>query len=427
MVVLFDNWVCQKSLHLPVFIDLNFLPNIGIKEVVCNTDPDYIGWFEIFGIYFASETVFPLYSFTLLVCGEGDNKTLVRGGFKGLPEEGGYNEGSTPQCVHSKNSERKIFLDNRVAFGIVDPESLTIRINNSDLKVYPYVIFKVICKNIYFDSSWCIGLNIYRMLTLEETIILPLYMSRYWSMGEMRRRAFNKVYAARKEKVTPKHLILVPNVKDVWGLSKRSKLPLDKHECAEQVADRVTPHPGRHPTYRGRQTRQDADHMAAWLENVTHESLVADPGHLEYEKVFPCAAPLADFLLLDCEREDSYVLPSLDVVRKWVSTRSITADWASKVHVKEFIVGHSTEEEFHSFRADFFRRHCRDQNELPTGVLSLDVEDVKAQVHDLYRMRTRVGEWLTLNGSDNEPIYSDDDDSERGFGFPGKIMYGGSD
>ena len=156
-----------------------------------------------------------------------------------------------------------------------------------------------------------------------------------------------------------------------------------------------------------------------------------DPGLVEFEQLFPCGAPLIDFLSLDCEREDAWAYPSLDTVHKWIATRSITTSWANEVRVKEFIIGLDTEEMFDIFRANFWRWYGNDQNNLPTGVVSFDNESVPCRLYDIARIASNPDKWVLLDGNkgDTSDITSENmlEKSDKGANFTAKFMFGGSD
>ena len=158
---------------------------------------------------------------------------------------------------------------------------------------------------------------------------------------------------------------------------------------------------------------------------------VVDPGLVEFDKLFPCGAPLIDFLSLDCEREDAWAYPSLDNVHKWIATRSITTSWANEVKVKEFIIGLDNNEKFDTFWADFWRWYGKGQNDLPTGVVSFDTESVPCKLYDFARIASNPGKWMLLDGNkgDTSDILSENmqDKSDRGANFTAKLMFGGSD
>ena len=253
-----------------------------------------------------------------------------------------------------------------------------------------------------------------------------MYLIRYWSPAELRRRAIQQTLDERALSAREKSLILVPHIEGVWN---GSDARLTKESVAVAVAGQNA------PSKRRSQSRStaDNDHMAAWLKAVGPTASLTDPGLVPFEDMIPSGAPLIDFLSLDSERDDTWTYPSWDTVRKWRGSRSITPEWASKVIVKEFVVGYDSEEKFGSFKADFWRRYQRDQDEFPTGVISFDTESVPCTTHDVVRVAENPETWVPLTtlkekeGLHVIPVSNKPSEKETGYQFPAKIMFGGSD
>ena len=252
--------------------------------------------------------------------------------------------------------------------------------------------------------------------------VTDICLIRYYTPVEMRRKVIAKVHDVRRKPVNATSLILVPDVPGVWSGSSPA---LTKASVAGAIAGRAP------PSFYKKKPTADGDHMRSWLGNVGSTSTVVDPGLVEFDELFPCGAPLLDFLSLDCEREDAWAYPSLDTVHKWVATRSITTSWANEVKVKEFVIGLDDQAKFDTFRADFWRRYGKGQNDLPTGVVSFDTESVACNQYDLARFVSSPGKWVAFNGTkgDLSDISSENlpSKSDKGASFTAKLMFGGSD
>ena len=64
--------------------------------------------------------------------------------------------------------------------------------------------------------------------------------------------------------------------------------------------------------------------------------------------------------------------------------------------MKEFVIGLDTEKMFESLRAAFWRRYGRDQDDLPTGVVSFGTESVPCNISDLARIASNPVQWVSL-------------------------------
>ena len=254
-----------------------------------------------------------------------------------------------------------------------------------------------------------------------------MYFIRYWAPAELRRRAIQQTLDERALPVRKESFILVPHLEGVWN---GSDAKLTKESVAVAVAGQKAPSKRR---LQSRPTTADNDHMAAWLKAMGPANKLTDPRLVPFDDMIPCGAPLIDYLSLDSERDDTWTYPSWDTVRKWRGSRSITSEWASKVTVKEFVVGYDSEEKFGSFKADFWRRYQRDQDEFPNGVISFDTESVPCTTWDVVRLVENPEEWVPLTtlkekeGLQVIPVINKPSGMDTGYQFPAKIMFGGSD
>ena len=254
--------------------------------------------------------------------------------------------------------------------------------------------------------------------------VFDMYVIRHWTPAELRRKAQGQTLEQRRMEASSKSLILVPHVEGVWN---GKEAPLTKEAMAVAVAGRPAPNLKR-SKYR---TTADNDHMAAWLKAMGPTRALTDPRLVPFEDMIPSSAPLIDFLCLDSERDDTWSCPSWDTVRKWRDNRSITSEWATKVSVKEFVIGSGSEDQFGSFKANFWRRYQRDQEEFQTGVISLDNESVPCTTYDVVRIAENPDAWIPLTTMKDDdraiPVRNKPAKGDQGYQFPAKIMFGGSD
>ena len=111
--------------------------------------------------------------------------------------------------------------------------------------------------------------------------------------------------------------------------------------------------------------------------------------------------------------------------------RSITSDWPKKVVVREFVIGINNKEPFESFQANFWWKFGRDQYDLPTRVVSFNMEIVPCTLFNLTRMVANPDKWVHLSPKkgDKRDIPSKFllKDSDKGTNFPAKVMFSGCD
>ena len=95
--------------------------------------------------------------------------------------------------------------------------------------------------------------------------------------------------------------------------------------------------------------------------------------------------------------------------------------------MKEIICGVSTQDELEKFHEWITEKHLKDQEKFDSGVLSMDVEDVKASYYDVMRM----GGEIVISNTGTQIFKSKINDRlvpgirEDGWKqTPGKIMFG---
>ena len=77
-----------------------------------------------------------------------------------------------------------------------------------------------------------------------------------------------------------------------------------------------------------------------------------------------------------------------------LDNKGLTFSVIKEVEVREIVCGESTVEDIENFHEWIMKKHLENQDEFDTGVISMDVEDVKASYFDIMRM---AGEIVILN------------------------------
>ena len=94
--------------------------------------------------------------------------------------------------------------------------------------------------------------------------------------------------------------------------------------------------------------------------------------------------PLLDFLAVDKDRMDSWNVPSRQYIAEMQTNRGLSLEVLKRVEVREIIVGVSSPEKLKETINWMWERYAINQAELPTTVLSLDVEEVPGHLYDEY-------------------------------------------
>ena len=134
-------------------------------------------------------------------------------------------------------------------------------------------------------------------------------------------------------------------------------------------------------------TKDDERNMRTYLKKSFKDKLVI-PKAGSNEEYLPMGAPLLDFLMVETEGSEPKEL------RFYQENRNLTFSVLVKVEVREIICRVSTQDEIEKFHEWIMEKHLKDQEKFDSGVLSMDVEDVKASYYDIMRM---AGELVISN------------------------------
>ena len=133
--------------------------------------------------------------------------------------------------------------------------------------------------------------------------------------------------------------------------------------------------------------------MRTYLKESPKDKLVILKAGLN-ENYLPMGAPLLDFLTVETEGSAGWKYPKLKELRSYQENRGLTFSVLEEVEVREIICGVSTQDEIEKFHEWIMEKHLKDQEKFDSGVLSMDVEDVKASYYDIMRM---AGELVISN------------------------------
>lgn len=90
------------------------------------------------------------------------------------------------------------------------------------------------------------------------------------------------------------------------------------------------------------------------------------------------------------ESSDDWKYPGRALIDHWSHERGITKRILEQVEVKEIIVGRYSDTEIEEILSWFWEKYALDQSDLPTNVVSMDVEEIKATLYDTYRIAGRI-------------------------------------
>ena len=100
----------------------------------------------------------------------------------------------------------------------------------------------------------------------------------------------------------------------------------------------------------------------------------------------PVQAPLLDYLTVETEGSTGWKYPKLTYLRGFLQKRGLTYSVLEDVEVREVICGTSSTKEIQKFHEWITEKHLENQDKFDTGVISMDMEHVKALYYDVMRM-----------------------------------------
>ena len=231
---------------------------------------------------------------------------------------------------------------------------------------------------------------------------------------ELLRRAEIKINSERDSTVGYSSKFLVPHKDDVWGSGEKQ---INKQRISLAVA-KLDEEP-----------RCDEYFMRKFLQRSPTSGMI-DPGLDDFEKMIPCGSPIIEFLRSDAQRTDSWRYPSKEDLDDWRENRGFTANYPSKVDVREIVAGVTPEEEIVKF-AEWIESKIQDDNrQMPTNVISLDVEEIPITNFDYIRMGMPqyIGKEIHLTRKLGEYTEEEkelfEDRQDFNMNLPVKVMFG---
>ena len=132
-------------------------------------------------------------------------------------------------------------------------------------------------------------------------------------------------------------------------------------------------------------TKDDEKNMRLYLRKSFKDKLVIPRAGLN-DEFLPMGAPLLDFLTVDTEGSTGWKYPRLEELKFYQANRGLTFSVLEEVEVRKIICGISTQDEIEKFHEWITEKHIENQDKFDSGVISMDVEDVKASYYDVMRM-----------------------------------------
>ena len=104
----------------------------------------------------------------------------------------------------------------------------------------------------------------------------------------------------------------------------------------------------------------------------------------------PVQAPLLDYLNIETKGSTGWKYPKLQELRRFQQKQGVTYSVLEDVEVREVICGISLTEEIQKLHEWTTEKHLENQASFDKGVISMDVEDVKASYYDVMRMAGKI-------------------------------------
>ena len=134
----------------------------------------------------------------------------------------------------------------------------------------------------------------------------------------------------------------------------------------------------------------DRSVMSTYLKNV-NQSGVQIPRGIKFDDFLPAGAPILDFLAVSMEKMECWQFPSKTEINSYQRNRGLSLNMMHEVEVKEVIIGETTPEQCNEIFSWFWSKHEKDQKSYPTAVCSMDNEEIKISLLDVYRMAGKIG------------------------------------
>ena len=203
---------------------------------------------------------------------------------------------------------------------------------------------------------------------------LILYFS-YITYPNLQTAAETNFARIRLRPALPHFQFLIPGDVNEWGKNK----PVNKDRITKATAG-VFPKP--------KWYEKDRTMMRKFLDNIK-EGQFNLPDIAPIESIMPIPVPVFDTVKNIMMKQGTWQYPPKTTWGGWSEKRAVS--WASvdNVDVREVFVGSTPVEEIWQFINWLDDRHEANQNELGTGVMSLDVEEIRVSYFDYLRVTSR--------------------------------------
>ena len=231
------------------------------------------------------------------------------------------------------------------------------------------------------------------------------------SSRDLTSRAARIMIKQRKQDYSPEMRMLIPRVNpNPW----RTTGPLEKSMIMKDYC-------GYKPVM-GRGT--DAACMNKYLEKIGEDGMLI-PRRVNINEFLPAGAPLLDFLATTLDREESWKFPPKEEIKFYQRARNVNYKLLDEVQVREIIIGETSVEEIKSITTWMWKQWEKDQRMNPTQIISLDNEEIKCTLYDIYRMAGVLDcNFPRIAAKDEELIQRPGLPEDRPCQLPTKVMFG---
>ena len=134
---------------------------------------------------------------------------------------------------------------------------------------------------------------------------------------------------------------------------------------------------------------RDKSVMMTFMKKVNQAGIQIPVG-TKFEEFLPAGAPILDFLAVSMEKMECWQFPTKPEIRKFQQNRGLSYSMLQEVEVKEIVVGETSSDHCREIISWFWSNYEKDQKLLPTAVCSMDNEEIRISLLDVYRMAGRV-------------------------------------
>lgn len=256
------------------------------------------------------------------------------------------------------------------------------------------------------------GLGNSLQIHISVTVLLiNLIFFSYLSTEDLESRALKLMQDARSKPAVVGYLVPDPGQDGrEWGEKKQ----VNKKSLVQKTIEaKVNQH----------SVTRDQATLRKFLYHCEKDKLCY-PNQLNLKDIIPLEVPLLDLLAVDSQRSDAYKVPSLDEIKLFQKNRGLDflshkpVSLAEPIPVKELVVGVSTDEEILEVWQWFDKQYATDQKIYPSGVISLDVEEIKIRNSDKNLILSSVGS--------SDPVTTGNQlaPNDRWYQWPAKILLG---